>query len=402
MTAAVTTPASAIPVEFDPFSAEFFDDPYPVYRRLRDEARVYHSERYGFWALSRFGDVVAAHRDWQTFSSRGAFDTMSDQPSAVGIIGMDPPEHDRMRALVSRVFTPRAVAALEPMVTDVICGILDHLAPSDRFDAVADFAGPFPVEVICRMLGVPQADRQQIRHWVDDMLHREPGSDLPTEAGAAAGMACGGYMYELVLDKRRHPDDDMLSRLCQAEVARDDGSTSTLDDIEITAFATLLAAAGAETVTKLVGNAIVLFARHPQQWQKVLDDPGRISPAVEEILRYWPPSQYQNRVSATGATIDGMTIPAGVRVLLVTGAATRDERAFVDPDRFDIDRGQNLSIGFGHGIHSCLGAALARMESRVAIAEWARRWPHYDIDEGSLRRVHMTNVAGYSNVSVGV
>jgi cytochrome P450 len=323
---------------------------------------------------------------------------LTDAGPAPGIIGMDPPEHDRMRALVNRVFTPRAVAALEPMVRDVVSSFL--AAGGNVFDAVADFSGPFPVEIICRMLGIPEADRQQLRHWVDAMLHREAGSDEVPPEGEKAGIAFGTYVYEVVLDKRVHPADDMLSRLCQVEVTRDDGQVTRLDDAEIASFASLLAAAGAETVTKLVGSALVLFARHPGEWAKVLDDPGRIPAAVEEALRYWPPSQYQNRVCARTVTLHGRTIPAGARVLLVTGAATRDEREFRDPDRFDIDRPQSLSIAFGHGIHSCLGAALARLESRVALEEWVRRWPGYEIDEAGLRRVHMTNVAGFSSVPV--
>ena len=390
--------------EFDPYSSSFFDDPYPVYRRLRDEAPLYHSERYDFWALSRFADVVAAHRDWQSFSSRGAFEQVpgDDSGAAVGIIGMDPPEHDRMRALVSRVFTPRAVQALEPMVREVITGFLDGLSGASAFDGVGDLAAPFPVEIISRMLGVPAGDRQRIREWTDLMLHREPGSERPTPEGLDAGIACGTYLYQLVVDKRSHPGDDMLTRLLDVEVVREDGHTTRLDDVEITAFATLLGAAGSETVTKLVGNAIVLFARHPDQWQTVLSDPSVITGAVEEVLRYWPPSQYQNRIAAKPIVLHDRTIPAGARVFLLTGAATRDEREFTDPDAFDIGRGQSLSIAFGHGLHSCLGAALARMETRIAIEEWARRWPRYAIDEHGLERVHMTNVAGYSRVPVSV
>jgi cytochrome P450 len=192
----------------------------------------------------------------------------------------------------------------------------------------------------------------------------------------------------------------MLSRLTQVTVDRGDGEKTGLDDIEITGFATLLGGAGAETVTKLVGNAAVLFSRHPQQWEKVRDDPTKIPGAVEEILRYLPPSQYQGRYSTADREFEGGTIPAGFPVLLITGAATRDPRAFERADDFDIERPPNVAIGFGHGVHSCLGAALARMESRIAIEELARRWPQFTVDEAGLRRVHMSNVAGYSNVPV--
>jgi cytochrome P450 len=390
-------------LEFDPFSDEFFEDPYDLYRRMRDEAPVAFNERYGFWALFRYDDVCQAHKEWQTFSSSHGVDLsmLSQPPEMIRqmrlIIMQDPPEHDRMRALVSRVFTPRAVTALEPMIRQVITGILDGCDP-DGFDAVADFSGPFPVEIISRMLGVPEGDRQQIRHWLDAMLHREPGEMDPTPEGADAALASVVYFQNLIADKRHHPADDMISRLIEVEVDRGDGVTTRLDDDEIAGFATLLGGAGAETVTKLVGNAVVLFARNPVEWRKVLDDPGMIPAAVEEILRYLPPSQYQGRYSVRESVYDGVTIPAGHPTLLVTGSANRDERFFDRPDEFDIERPPSLALGFGYGVHSCLGAALARMESRVAIEELARRWPEYTVDEARCRRVHMSNVAGYSSV----
>jgi cytochrome P450 len=394
-------------VDFDPFSDEFFDDPTEVYRRLRDEAPVYFNEHYGFYALSRFADVVAAHRDWQGFSSAHGVDlstlTKSDpeQLRAVRmIILMDPPEHDRLRALVSRVFTPRAVSALEPMVREVITSFLTPLEDLDRFDAVADYSAPFPVEIISRMLGVPEGERQQIREWLDISLHRERGQMDPTPEGIQASIAAGTYYYALIGEKRKRPADDMLSRLTQVTVDRGDGVETSLDDQEIAGFASLLGGAGAETVTKLIGNAVVLFSRHPDQWQKIVDDPGTIPGAVEEILRYVPPSQYQGRFSVEDREYEGGTIPAGHPVLLITGAATRDPRAVERADDFDVERPPNVSIGFGHGVHSCLGAALARMESRIALEEIARRWQRLEVDEAGLRRVHMSNVAGYSNVPV--
>jgi cytochrome P450 len=319
------------------------------------------------------------------------------------IIMMDPPAHDRLRALVSRVFTPRAVQSFEPIVREVIESYVEPLDGRDRFDAVTELSGPFPVEIIARILGVPEGDRQQIRHWLDLQLHREPGRLGPTAEGEAASSEAGAYFYGLVREKRRHPGDDMISRLTQAEVDREDGQGVTkLDDKEIAGFATLLGGAGAETVTKLVANAFVLFARHPDQYRRLIDDPGSIPAAVEEILRIWPPSQYQGRFSLRDAEFRGVTLPAGHPVLLITGSATRDERFFDDPDAFDIGRPTSQSLGFGLGIHSCLGAALARMESRIAIEEMVRRWPRYGIDEDGLRRVHMSNVAGFSNVPVRV
>jgi cytochrome P450 len=393
-------------VEFDPFSDEYFNDPTEVYRRLRDEAPVYFSERYGFYALSRFADVLAAHRDWQGFSSAHGIElsTLSKDPELIGslklIIMLDPPEHDRLRALVSRVFTPRAVTALEPMIRDVITSYLEPLDDLDSFDAVADFSALFPVEIISRMLGVPEGEHQQIRHWLDASLHREPGEMDPTPEGATAVLEQAGYYYDLAAEKRRNPGDDMLTRLTQVTVDRGDGEETGLDDGEIAGFASLLGGAGAETVTKLVGNAVVLFGRHPSQWQKILDDPGLIPKAVEEILRYHPPSQYQGRYSLEDREFDGGVIPAGHPVLLLTGAATRDPRQFDDADDFLIERPPAVSLGFGHGVHSCLGAALARMESRIAIEELAKRWRRLDVNDAGLQRVHMSNVAGYSHVPV--
>jgi cytochrome P450 len=393
-------------VEFDPFSEEYFNDPSDVYRRLRDEAPVYFNEQYRFYALSRFADVVTAHRDWQGFSSTHGLDLsmMSKDPEIVrsmrSIIMMDPPEHDRLRALVSRVFTPRAMTALEPMIREVVTSYLTPLEDTESFDAVADFSALFPVEIITRMLGVPDGERQQLREWIDVSLHREAGDMEPTPAGLDAMMKAGAYYYELITEKRRNPADDMLSRLTEVTVDRGDGVESGLDDVEIAGFATLLGGAGAETVTKLIGNAAVLFDRHTDRWQRVLDDPSVVPKAVEEILRLLPPSQYQGRFSKADREFEGGTIPAGFPVLLLTGAATRDPRAFERPDDFDLDRPPSIAVGFGHGVHSCLGAALARMESRIAIEELAKRWRRLEVDDAGLRRVHMSNVAGYSNVPV--
>ena len=392
--------------------------PLPDLPPAPDESPVYTNEKYGFVALSRYADVVKAHRDWDTFSSAHGVDlgTLSSgeaPPDPISMIMMDPPEHHHMRTLVNRVFTPRAVADLEPMVRGIISGYLDELSDRTTFDAVAEFAGPFPVDVIGTLLGVPRANRQQIRHQIDLMLHREPGDHGPNKKGMAAAHEFGAYLYELVVDKRARVSsgdapssdggsDDLLTRLCTLEAVHDDGERTRLDDIEITGFAALLAGAGSETVTKLFGSALVLLARNPGQWAKVREDPALIPGALEEVLRYWPPSQYQGRFSVRESELHGVRIPEGVPVLLLTGAANHDEREFEDPDRFDIERVPGMALGFGHGIHTCLGAALARLESRIAIEEWIRRWPEFDIDEDGLKRVHMANVAGYSNVPVNV
>jgi cytochrome P450 len=269
------------------------------------------------------------------------------------------------------------------------------------FDAVADFSALFPVEIITTMLGVPREDRQQLRLWVDKGLERHPGKMGPSREGVDAMIASGTYYYELIQQRRAHPQDDMISRLIDIEIV-EDGDVRRLDDVEIAGFANLLGGAGAETVTKLVGNAIVVFAENPDQWQALRDDRDKIPAAFEELLRYEGPSQYQGRCTARDVTLHGTTIPAGSAVLLINGSATRDERVFPDPDRFDIDRERKFgyNIGFGYGIHSCLGAALARMEARIALEALLDLIPRYEVDHAGLRRVHMTNVCGWANVPV--
>jgi len=395
-------------MEFNPLSNDFFDDPYDMYQWLRDEAPCYHNERMGFWALSRFEDVVTAHRDWKTFTSTHGLtlDQLTDPDNAAAqapmIITMDPPEHDRMRKLVSRAFTPRAITRMEDIAQQIINRYLDDVQGEPSFDAVEDWAAPFPVEIISAILGVPEDDRQQIRHWTDDLLTRLPGDPRPPQAAMEAGLNQILYFLELIKEKRAHPGDDMLDQLIDAEVPDDDGNRQRLTDDEIAGFALLLASAGSETVTKLVGSAVVLFHRYPSEWQKILDDDAKIVNAVEEVLRYWAPSQYQGRFSTVDSEWHGVTLPAGQPVFLLTGAANRDDREYQNPDVFDIDREIGLSVGLGHGIHSCLGAALARLESRTAIAEWRRRYPSYEVDDAGCRRVNMANVAGYSNVPVSV
>ncbi len=393
-------------VEFDPFSRDFFDDPYDTYADLREHAPCYYSEQYDFYALSRFDDVVAGHRDYATFSSSHGqtYEQLtSGEPAQMGsIIAMDPPEHTRYRKLVSRSFTPRSIGNYEGLVREIISGYLDSLMGRRQFDILEEFAAPFPVEIISTILGVPPEDRQQIRHWTDAMLHREEGSAMGSQASAEAGMAQGMYLFQLSQQKRAEPANDMLSALIDAEVETEDGELTHLDDAEIAGLGTLLAAAGSETVTKLVGNAMVLFHRHPDQWAMVLDDPGVLDNAVEEILRYWAPSQYQGRYSMVDSEWHGVTIPRHKPVFLITGAANRDPRRYDDPDKFDITREPGLAVGLGHGLHVCLGAALARLESRVAIEEIARRWPAFEVNEEGLRRVQMSNVAGYSSVPITV
>lgn len=392
-------------VHFDPFSDDFFVDPFPIYRRLRDHAPVYHNTEYNFWALSRYADVAPAMKDHETYSSaRGVTLDHFIDPDALlprdVIIMMDPPQHTRMRSLVNKVFTPRAVARLEPLIRGIVADTVSKI-DARSFDVVDDFSAIFPVEVITTMLGVPPDGRQQIRHWLDLLLEREPGNISVTAAGREAAVAMWSYYYELVLQKRARPQDDMITSLTQVEVEREDGSTTALNDIEIAAFASLLGGAGAETVTKLVASAAVVFAEHRDQWHALRSDRALVPAAFEELLRYEGPSQYDIRWSNVEVELHGQTIPAQQPVMLINGSATRDERAFADPDRFDITRersGHNL--GFGYGIHSCLGAALARLEGRIAIDALLDLIPEYEVVTAGLERVKMPNVFGWKHVPV--
>jgi cytochrome P450 len=392
-------------VVFDPFSNDFFNSPYATYRRMRDEEPVYYSDNYDFYALTRHADVAAAIKDSAAFSSSRGVDlemVQSGNPVPPLIIMMDPPEHRRMRNLVNKVFTPRAVERQRHLVVEQIDRFLAG-ANRTEFDVVQDFSALFPVEVITRMLGVPAELRQKIRLLLDKMLEREYGNVATPEEGIQAGIETGLLYYNIIQQRHANPQDDMISDLIAVEVERD-GVATKLDDVEIAGFASMLGGAGAETVTKLVGNAVVTFAEHPAQWQMLLGDRSRIPAAVEELLRWEAPAQYLVRYSMKDIELHGTTIPAGNPVLLCVGAANRDERAFADADSFDInrDRSQAQNLGLGYGVHSCLGAALARMESALALDKLLDHMPRYEIVREGLRRVAMTNVIGWNNVPVRV
>jgi cytochrome P450 len=391
---------------FDPFSEEFWNGAWETYRRMQEETPVYYNDEYDFYALTRHADVAAGLKDFETYSSAYGIDlsmVRSGQRPPQSIIFMDPPDHRNMRSLLNKVFTPRAIQSQRQMVIEKIDKYLNAADP-DRFDAVQEFSGPFPVEVITTMLGVPEGHAQQIRHWIDESLTREPGQVEVGEQGMQANINTAMLYYELVKQRREEPRDDLFTKLIDAEIEREDGESTKLDDIEIAGFATLLGGAGAETVTKLVGNAAVVFGRNPDQWQKLLDDRSKIPAAVEELLRYEAPSQYQVRRSMKDVHLHGVTIPAGKPVFLINGAANRDPEAWTDPDKFDIDRDRSeaQNMGFGYGIHSCLGAALARMESAIAVEKLLDFMPRYEVDWSGCKRVHMQNVMGWQTVPVKV
>jgi len=394
-------------VVFDPFSEEYFTNPFDIYRRMREDAPLYYDEKEDFYALTRHEDVAAALKDFETFSSSRGCDLAMVRkgisPEQRSIIFMDPPDHRHMRSLVNKAFTPRAIQSQHDTVVEVVEKYLGAVDP-DHFDVVQDFSGPFPVEVITTMAGVPPEYRQQVRHWIDTSLHREPGQIELSEAGMQANIDTAMYYYGLVQERRAEPQDDMISRLIAAEIPSDDGTVRRLDDVEICGFATLLGGAGAETVTKLVGSAAVLFARNPDQWQKLQEDRSKIPGAIEELLRYEGPVQYNVRWTLKEAHVAGGTIPPGKPVFLMKAAANRDPDAFTDADTFDIERDHTGAqhLGLGYGIHSCLGAALARMESRIAIEKLLDFMPRYEVNWEGCKRVTMQNVAGWLNVPVKV
>ena len=391
---------------FSPVSAEYFANPYEVYARMREEAPLYYDEENDFYALTRHEDVAAAFKDHESFSSARGCDlgmVRSEEEPPKSIIFMDPPDHRHMRSLLNKAFTPRAIQEQKDTVVELIDHYLAKADP-DHFDVVQDFSGPFPVEVITRMAGVPEDFRQQVRHWIDKSLHRKPGQIDLDDDNMAANIDSGVYYYGLVVERRQNPQDDMISRLIAAEIPGPDGTMRKLDDIEITGFTTLLGGAGAETVTKLVGSAMVVFAQNPDQWQKLLDDRSKIPGAVEELLRFVGPVQYNVRFSTRDVEVPSGTIPAHKPVFLMGAAANRDPEAFTNGETFDIerDRLQAQNLGLGYGIHSCLGAALARMETAIALDKLLDFMPRYEVDFGGLRRVNMQNVAGFSHVPVTV
>jgi len=388
-------------MELNPFSYDFHENPYPTYKWLRDHAPVYRNDELDFYALSRYRDVFDATVDHETYSSAKGT-VLEIDPKMVEmfpiILFMDPPRHTRLRKLVSHAFTPRRIAALEPIIRALAQDYLDRIVERGSCDFVRDFGALLPIEVISTLVGVPTGDRTTVRELTDAALHREPDRPEFPESALAANSELVRYFFDLVADRRTHPRDDMTSLLLEAEVENEQGVKERLTDFEVVAFCNLLSAAGNETVTKLLGNAVVLLSRHPEQRRKLVAQPGRIPDAVEEILRYWPPAQYSARTLMRDVSLHGVTMPRDARVLLLTGSACRDEREFAEPDVFDSDRRNDIQLAFGYGLHRCLGASLARLESRVSLEELHARIPEYEVDESGLERVHMSNVHGFASV----
>jgi cytochrome P450 len=387
-------------VEYDPTSWEIQENPYPTYAWLRDEAPVYRNDELGFWALSRFQDVWDATLDWESFTSTHG-PTLEKTESVLPIlISMDPPQHTRVRALVAKAFTPRRVEAMEPTVRRLTRERLAGLEPGLEIDLFEQLASSMPMDVISTMLGVPAESRDRVRHLTNEMLQRQPGELGQSQRQQDIGRELAVYFYGLISERRREPRDDLLSALIAADLPGPDGTPTLLSDPELLGFCLLLGSAGHETTARLICNSAVTLARHPDQRRKLAENPALLENAVEEFLRFDPPSQVQGRWTTRPVELHGTVIPDDVRVLLLTGAAQRDPREYEEPDRFDIHRNirRHLSFGFGH--HLCLGKTLARQECRVAFEEILARFPEYEVDEAGLVWAHNNNVRGYARVPI--
>ncbi|MFI9509344.1 cytochrome P450 [Nocardia sp. NPDC052566] len=389
--------ASLEPLTFDPYDYGFHDDPYPTYERLRAEAPLYHNAELDFWALSRHADVVAGFRDSARLSSANG---VSLDPAAWGphahrvmsFLAMDDPRHLRMRKLVYKGFTPRRVAEMADRITELTLSYLEPALARGTFDWIDEVAGKLPMDVISELMGVPEADRAEIRRLADLVVHREDGVlDIPM-AAAQASIRLITYYSDMVAARRGSPTADLTSALLDAEIDGD-----TLSDEEIIGFLFLMVVAGNETTTKLLGNALYWGARNPGEYAKVAAATDLVPDWVEETLRYDTSSQIIARTAAVDLEYHGRTVPAGAKVLLLIGSANRDSLAFADGDTYRIDRADTGGLAsFGAGVHFCLGAHLARLEANIALRAFATRVRAYDVVDSGIVRVHSTNVRGFA------
>jgi cytochrome P450 len=383
------------PVEYDPFAYETHEDPYPIYQRLRNEAPAYRNERLDFYALSRFADVRAALLDHETYcSGQGFLLEDIDEISLPMVIGMDPPDHTRLRATINRALTPRRVAELEEPIRTLARRLLEHIAAKGEADIIADFAAIVPLHVIAEMLAVPVGDRDELRRLADQMVHRDDRSKGLPPAAVEAATKIGEYFDAMLRERAATPHNDLLSLLLAAEKAGE------LSREEIIGFCFLLIIAGNETTTKLIGNIVYLLSAHPEERQRLMDDRSLIANAVEETFRYDTSTHMMARTLTRDVTLHGRTLRAGKKVALLLASANRDERHWPEPDRFDIGRDASGHLALGIGIHHCLGAALARMEATVALEEIMARIPDFSVERDGLERVHSGNVRGFAKVPI--
>jgi cytochrome P450 len=368
-----TTPTA---MEYDPFSPEFQADPFPVYRWMQEEAPVFHSEKWNWWALSRFEDVRAAATDPGTFLSYEGIDiddTAKDQSGPGFLPDVDNPRHDQVRRVVQPHFLPRRIAAKEEAIRGVVRGLVDAWRDRGHVDLAQELAWPMPNEVFFTVLGLPSAQeegRAQLDRWVHELKDRRPDDPSLTPVAKAATEGIRQYFIDLLEDRRRNPREDVVSALVQAEI---DGVPFADEHLtpasEILGLMMVLFLGGVESTAGLTGSLFKLLAENPDQRELLRQDPSLIPTAVEEAIRHSSPLQLAGRTTSREVTLHGVTIPAGGRVVLVYGAANRDPRQYADPERFDVTRGKVRHLGFGEGRHGCLGAPLARLEAKVALEE---------------------------------
>ncbi len=385
-------------VYYDPYDIGIDADPYPVFRRLREEAPLYHNDTHDFYALSRFEDVQRGLVDADTYiSSRGAILELikADMEMPPGtLIFEDPPVHTVHRGLLSRVFTPKKMNALEPQIRELCARSLDPLVGSGGFDFVRDLGAQMPMRVIGMLLGIPEEDQEAVRDRVDADLRTEPGK--PMQAEIPTGEAFGDY-----IDWRaQHPSDDLMTELLNAEFEDETGATRRLTREEILMYVNVVAGAGNETTSRLIGWTGKVLGDHPDQRRELVKDRSLIPNAIEELLRFEPPAPHVARYVARDVEHYGQAVPAGNVMIFLVGAANRDDRRFPDGDRFDIHRNVGQSMTFGYGVHFCLGAALARLEGRIALDEVLQRFPEWDVDLANARLAPTSTVRGWEALPV--
>lgn len=379
---------------YSPFDPDIIADPYPIYRELRSEAPAYWSEQANTWVLSRYDDVCAALADPATYSSAsGIFPT----PPGVDmtelflpmLIMTDPPRHTALRKIVSKAFTPRRIAALEPHIHTIVEDLLNDSPESGGWDFVSGFAGPLPAVVIADMLGVPRADRDRFRIWSTTLIQSNP-----TRGEFGPGLDAAASLYEyfsgFLEERRAHPQDDLMTALVQA-----DADGERLSEEELLGFCLLLLVAGHETTTNLLSNSAVVLAQHPDSRRELANRPELVTSAVEELLRYDSPVQGLSRTLTRPVDVHGQHMTAGQTVLLLFGSANRDDQAFPNADHFDLHRAPERQVAFGRGIHFCLGAALARLEARIALQTLLDRKPDWQVDLDSAVRLRSGPIRGY-------
>jgi cytochrome P450 len=393
--------ASSNEVYYDPYDFEIDADPYPVWKRLRDEAPLYYNEKFDFFALSRYEDVDRGLLDWDSYrSGRGSILELiradTDIPSGV-ILFEDPPIHHIHRSLMSRVFTPRRITQLEPKVREFCTRTLDPLVGSGHFDFIGDLGAQMPMRTIGYLLGIPESDQEAIRDQLDEGLRLEEGQEIPI----AGELRDQTELFGEYIDWRaEHPSDDLMTQLLNAEFEDETGTTRQLRRDEILNIVALLAGAGNETTTRLIGWTGKILSEHPDQRREIVHDRSLVPNAIEEILRYEAPSPVQARYVARDTAHYGSVVPEGSVMLLLNGSGNRDERHFPDADRFDIHREIGRHLSFGFGIHLCLGAALARLEGRVALDEVLNRFPDWEVDYDNATQARTSTVRGWEQLPV--